>query len=50
VFGNIYKEAGVIDTAASTDIGIDTSILKALDSAGYTDTYSSNQWIGRLGE
>ena len=50
VFGSIYKEAGVIDTAASTDVGIDTSILRALNDDGHTNTYNSNQWIGRLGE
>lgn len=50
VFGSIYKEAGVIDTVASTDVGIDTSILRALNDDGHTNTYNSNQWIGRLGE
>jgi NitT/TauT family transport system substrate-binding protein len=50
VFGSIYKEAGVIDTAASADVGIDTSILRALNDDGHTNTYNSNQWIGRLGE
>lgn len=50
LFGNIYQEAGVTDTKAPASVGIDTSILERLADAGFADRYSSNQWIGRVGE
>ena len=49
LFGDVYKEAGVIDVTASADTGVSTRILEALESAGYADEYSSNLWIGRTG-
>ncbi|MDH3691499.1 MAG: ABC transporter substrate-binding protein [Gammaproteobacteria bacterium] len=50
LFGSVYQEAGVIDTAASAEKGLDTSILEVLFSEGYGDQYNSNKWIGRVGE
>ena len=49
LFGDVYKEAEVIDVTASAGEGVDTRILEALEAAGYADTYSSNKWIGRTG-
>ena len=49
LFGDVYIEAGVMDSKASSSAGIDTSVLEALSGDGITDTYSSNKWIGRLG-
>ena len=49
LFGDVYKEAGVIDVTASAGAGVDTRILEALEATGYADTYSSNTWIGRTG-
>ena len=49
LFGEVYMEAGVIDSFASSEDGVDLSILEALDSAGASQTWSSNAWIGRVG-
>ncbi len=49
LFGDVYVEAGVMDSKAVSSDGIETSILQSLADDGITDTYSSNQWIGRLG-
>lgn len=49
LFGDVYKEAGVIDVTASAGAGVDTGVLEALESAGYADEYRSNLWIGRTG-
>ena len=49
LFGEVYKEAGVIESFASSEDGVDLSILEALDNDGATEAYSSNAWIGRVG-
>ena len=49
LFGEVYMEAGVIDSFASSEDGVDLSILEALDNDGASETYSSNAWIGRVG-
>ena len=49
LFGDVYIEAGVMDSKASSSAGLDTSVLEALAGDGIADTYSSNKWIGRLG-
>ena len=49
LFGEVYKEAGVIESFASSEDGVDLSILEALDNDGATEDYSSNAWIGRVG-
>ena len=49
LFGEIYTEAGVIESFASSEDGVDLSILQALDDDGATDEYASNSWIGRVG-
>ncbi len=49
LFGEVYMEAGVIDSFVSSGEGVDLSILEALDSAGASQTWSSNAWIGRVG-
>lgn len=48
LFGDIYKEANVIDDITPASQGIDNSILNWLASSGFAKTYSSNKWIGRL--
>ena len=50
LFGSVYQEVDVIDAAASADNGLDTGILEALANEGYGTKYSSNKWIGRVGE
>ena len=49
LFGEVYMEAGVIESFASSEEGVDLSILEALDNDGATEAYSSNAWIGRVG-
>ncbi len=49
LFGEVYMEAGVIESFASSEDGVDLSILEALDNDGATEAYSSNAWIGRVG-
>jgi len=49
LFAQVYQEAGVIDGAPPASEAIDSSILQTLDEAGYSESYSSNAWIGRLG-
>jgi NitT/TauT family transport system substrate-binding protein len=48
LFGEIYKEAGVIDEALAPEDGIDPTIIAALAAEGYADRYASNDWEGRL--
>ena len=48
LFGEVYKEADVIDDITPASEGIDNSILNWLSGKGYAETYSSNKWIGRL--
>lgn len=49
LFGDVYQEAGVMETKAGADKGVDTGILERLESAGFAKEYGSNKWIGRLG-
>ena len=49
IFGNVYKEAGVIDHAPPAAEGIDSSFIRKLDEEGYRQAYDSNKWIGRSG-
>ncbi len=49
LFGQVYNEAGVTGDLASSDDGVDLSILQALEAEGANETYSSNAWIGRVG-
>lgn len=49
LFGDVYIEAGVMDSKAPSSRGIDTGLLKSLADDGVDKTYSSNKWIGRLG-
>lgn len=49
LFGNVYKEAGVVDNTASAGIGLDASVLNALVEDGVDKKFTSNAWIGRLG-
>ena len=48
LFGEVYKEAGVIDSITPAEEGIDNSIIEWLASGGYDKTYASNRWIGRV--
>jgi len=48
LFGDIYGEAGVIESATSAEEGIDPSIIEWLVGEGYDTTYASNAWVGRL--
>jgi len=49
LFGDVYIEAGVVPSKAPSSEGLEISILQSLADDGITDTYASNQWIGRLG-
>lgn len=49
IFGDVYREAGVIDNAPPAAEGIDSSFIGKLDEEGYRQTYDSNKWIGRSG-
>jgi NitT/TauT family transport system substrate-binding protein len=48
LFGQVYQEAGVIDSWVPAAEGIDNSILEWLAAEGYDKTYASNRWVGRL--
>ena len=48
LFGDVYKEAGVIDTITPADEGIDPSIIEWLSNEKYDEQYVSNDWVGRL--
>ena len=48
LFGEVYKEAGVIDTITPASKGVDTSIIEWLAANGYEKKYASNRWVGRL--
>ena len=50
LFGQVYIEAGVMDSAATATDGLDASVLEALAAEGLQDTYSNNLWIGRAGQ
>ena len=49
LFGQVYMEAGVSDTTAPADVGLDSSILESLAADGVQDSFSNNSWIGRVG-
>lgn len=49
LFGQVYKEAEVLEDPVSFEDGIDSSILEALLAEGLQKKYSSNEWIGRVG-
>lgn len=49
LFGKVYMEAGVVDSVASAEDGVDLSVLKALSSDDAASKYTSNDWIGRVG-
>ena len=49
LFGQVYTEAGVVDTTAPAAEGLDASILESLAAEGLRKTYSNNAWIGRVG-
>ena len=49
LFGQVYQDAGVIDTLAPAGEGLSSATLETLKKAGYDETYGSNAWIGRLG-
>jgi NitT/TauT family transport system substrate-binding protein len=48
LFGEVYKEAGVIDEALAPEEGIDPAIVAALAAEGFADKYASNRWEGRV--
>ena len=48
LFGDVYKEADVIESITPASEGIDNSILNWLSSEGHSKQYASNLWIGRL--
>ena len=48
LFGDVYQEAGVIDTITPAEEGIDPSIIEWLSNEKYDEQYVSNRWVGRL--
>ena len=48
LFGEVYKEAGVIDDITPASEGIDNSIIDWLQAEGHDKSYASNRWVGRL--
>ncbi len=49
MFSTVYNEAGVARKQVPASEGLDPSVIKSLDTEGYTQKYHSNKWIGRLG-
>jgi hypothetical protein len=49
LFGQVYTEAGVVDTTASAADGLDPSVLDALAAEDLHTSLSNNSWIGRVG-
>ena len=49
LFGQVYTEAGVVDTTAPAAEGLDSGILEALAADGLQESFSNNSWIGRVG-
>ena len=49
LFGDVYKEAGVMDTTVAPEAGLDSSVLERLERDGVRGNFHSNKWIGRLG-
>ena len=50
MFNDVYIAAGVAQKKADSSAGLDSSIISALAKDGIAEKYSSNKWIGRLGE
>ena len=48
LFGDVYKEANVIDSITPAGEGIDNGIIESLISEGLDKEYDSNRWVGRL--
>jgi len=48
LFGDVYKEAGVIDAITPAEEGIDPSIIEWLANEKFDEQYNSNSWVGRL--
>lgn len=48
LFGDVYKEADVIDSITPAGEGIDNGIIESLVSEGLDREYDSNRWVGRL--
>ncbi|MCE2524084.1 MAG: ABC transporter substrate-binding protein [Rhodobacteraceae bacterium] len=48
LFGDVYMEAGVIDSITPAEDGIDNSIIESLVAEGLDREYDSNRWVGRL--
>lgn len=48
LFGDVYKEAGVIDSITPAAEGIDPSIIEWLAGEKFDEQYNSNSWVGRL--
>ncbi len=49
LFGQVYKDAEVMDVITSASAGLSADILNSLVAAGYMEKYKSNKWIGRVG-
>ncbi len=49
LFGQVYVDAGVMDSSAAAAQGLDASVLEALAADGLQNSLSNNQWIGRVG-
>jgi len=50
MFGALYQEADVLESAVPASDGMDASILEALNADGLGAEYSSNAWIGRVSD
>ena len=48
LFNRVYKEVGVAGSDVPADKGLNPAVVRALKDAGHLETYTSNQWIGRL--
>ena len=49
LFGQVYKEAGVLEDTVDASEGLDSSVLEALANDAHHEIYDSNAWIGRVG-
>ena len=49
LFGQVYQDAEVTDSAAPANEGLSSATLEALEKSGFAKSYASNAWIGRLG-
>lgn len=50
LFSDVYLQAGVAQNKAPSAEAFNTSIVQELAAEGYLEKYSSNKWIGRLGQ